>query len=101
MARFEGKLTSVTEVAHPKPAPDVYLLAAGKFGVAPRRCAVVEDSPTGVTAAVAAQMTVFGYASMTPAHRLREAGAHFIFVSMSQLPALINASAVGQSSQTL
>lgn len=87
--RFEGRLTSVTEVANPKPAPDVYLLAASKFAVAPSNCVVVEDSPTGVAAAVAAGMTVLGFAAQTPANRLLDAGAHRVFDAMSLLPALI------------
>lgn len=90
LARFEGRITSVTEVTHPKPAPDVYLLAASKFGARAERCVAIEDSPTGVMSAVAAGMTVLGYAGLTPAHRLRDAGAHQVFDSMRQLPALIN-----------
>ena len=41
-----------------KPAPDIYLLAAEKLGVAPRHCLVFEDSIAGITAAKAAGMTV-------------------------------------------
>jgi HAD superfamily hydrolase (TIGR01509 family) len=48
-----------------KPAPDIYLLAAEKLGMAPARCVVVEDSNNGVEAAAAAGMrcvvTVSGY----------------------------------------
>jgi len=47
-----------SDVASPKPAPDVYLLAAERLGVAPAQCLVLEDSPTGVRAALAAGMTV-------------------------------------------
>lgn len=89
LRRFEGKLTSVTEVPHPKPAPDVYLLAAKRMGVAPADCAVVEDSPTGVAAGVAAGMKVFGYAASTPPLLLLQAGAHRVFDSMTKLPELI------------
>lgn len=46
------------EVAHPKPAPDVYLLAAEKLGVSPSRCLALEDSMPGSQAAVAAGMRV-------------------------------------------
>ena len=46
------------EVAHGKPSPDVYLLAAARLGVAPGDCLVVEDSLNGVLAAKAAGMTV-------------------------------------------
>jgi HAD superfamily hydrolase (TIGR01509 family) len=89
LPRFEGKLFSVPEVARSKPAPDVFLYAAGKFGIAPEACVVVEDSPIGVAAAVAAGMTVCGYAALMPASRLRAAGAHHIVTDMAHLPALI------------
>lgn len=88
-SRFEGKLFSVTDVKNPKPAPDVFLYAAERSGVEPHACVVVEDSPTGVMAAVAAGMTVLGYAALTPAHRLRAAGAHRVFDRMHDLPSLL------------
>ncbi|MGO4307656.1 HAD family hydrolase [Cupriavidus sp. RAF12] len=80
---------TATEVEHSKPAPDVYLLAARTMGVDPSRCAVVEDSPTGVTAGVAAGMTVFGYAARTNADELRAAGVKTVFTDMRDLPELI------------
>lgn len=88
LKRFDGRLYSVTEVAHAKPAPDVFLHAAAKNATAPAYCRVVEDSPTGVQAGVAAGMTVFGYAGLTPRQRLIEAGAHFVVDDMSELPSL-------------
>ena len=39
-----------------KPAPDLYLLAAGKLGVAPERCLAIEDTPRGIASAKAAGM---------------------------------------------
>ena len=89
LPHFEGKLFSVTEVARAKPAPDVFLHAASHCGVAPADCAVVEDTPTGVAAAVAAGMTVLGFAALTPRDRLRAAGAHCVFDDMAELPALL------------
>jgi HAD superfamily hydrolase (TIGR01509 family) len=89
LQKFAGKVYSVTEVARSKPFPDVYLHAAKQMGFAPSVCAVIEDSPTGVRAGVAAGMTVFGYCALTPAQRLREAGAHQIFKHMRELPALL------------
>lgn len=80
---------SATEVERSKPAPDVYLLAARTMGVAPARCAVIEDSPTGVTAGVAAGMTVFGYAARNDANTLLAAGARHIFRDMRDLPELV------------
>jgi HAD superfamily hydrolase (TIGR01509 family) len=88
LPRFEGKLYSVTEVAHAKPAPDVFLYAAAKNGTAAARCRVVEDSPTGVKAAVAAGMMVFGYAGLTPRQRLIEAGANVVVKDMAELSKL-------------
>lgn len=49
---------SSDEVEHGKPAPDVYLEAARRLGIAPERCLVVEDSLNGVRAARAAGMVV-------------------------------------------
>ena len=51
-------VVSSDEVAHGKPAPDVYLEAARQLGVEPAACLVVEDSLNGVRAARAAGMTV-------------------------------------------
>ena len=45
-----------SEVEHAKPAPDVYLLAASRLGVAPENCTVVEDAAAGIAAAKAAGM---------------------------------------------
>ena len=74
--RFEGRIFSAVEVARGKPAPDLFLLAAERMGVVPRRCAVVEDSVHGVRAGVAAGMTVFGYAGgLTAEPELVAAGA--------------------------
>ncbi|HYG05528.1 MAG TPA: HAD family phosphatase [Stenotrophomonas sp.] len=56
LQRFDAICTS-TDVAQPKPAPDIYLLAAQRLRVAPPHCLVLEDSPTGVRAALAAGMT--------------------------------------------
>jgi HAD superfamily hydrolase (TIGR01509 family) len=90
LPRFEGKLFSGSEVAHPKPAPDLFLHAAQRCRVAPADCVVVEDTPTGVAAAVAAGMAVLGYAALTPRHRLEAAGAHHLFDRMAELPPLLS-----------
>jgi beta-phosphoglucomutase-like phosphatase (HAD superfamily) len=54
----------------------------------PAHCVVVEDTPSGVTAAVAAGMRVLGYAADSDAAALRGAGAE-VFESMGDLPALV------------
>ena len=89
LPQFRGKMYSVTEVAQSKPFPDVFLHAARQQGVMPADCAVIEDTPTGVRAGVAAGMTVFGYCALTPKQRLIEAGAHHTFECMRDLPRLI------------
>lgn len=54
-ALFETVVT-IEDVAHPKPAPDLFLEAARRLGVAPNRCVVFEDSPQGIQAAESAGM---------------------------------------------
>ncbi len=89
LPRFQDRMFSATEVAHGKPAPDIYLYAASRCGVEPRACAVIEDSAPGVAAGVAAGMTVYGYCAFTPESRLLAAGAHHTFDAMAKLPALL------------
>jgi HAD superfamily hydrolase (TIGR01509 family) len=92
---FEGRIFSGHELPRSKPAPDVYLAAAGALSVAPARCAVVEDTITGVTAGVAAGATVFGYSPPEAGHdsaeALRRAGAVHILTDMAQLPVVLEA----------
>jgi HAD superfamily hydrolase (TIGR01509 family) len=86
--RFEGRIFSADDVDHGKPAPDLFLLAAERMGVAPGACVVVEDSPFGVQAARAAEMRSFGYAGgIMSRERLREADV--VFDDMRELPALL------------
>lgn len=54
------------EVEHPKPQPDVYLLAAHRLGVDPARCLAFEDTETGSRAAVAAGMQVVVVPDLKP-----------------------------------
>ncbi len=55
-----GVIVSASDVANPKPAPDLYLAAAAALGADPERCAALEDSPPGASSALAAGMTVIG-----------------------------------------
>jgi beta-phosphoglucomutase-like phosphatase (HAD superfamily) len=61
LAGFDGAFAvtiSSEEVARGKPAPDVYLEAARRLGIAPGRCVAIEDSANGLRAADAAGMAV-------------------------------------------
>jgi HAD superfamily hydrolase (TIGR01509 family) len=89
---FAGRLFSATQVAHPKPAPDLFLLAAQTLGAQPAQCVVVEDSRLGVQAGVAAGMPVLGYAPGGDGAALATAGAR-VFHDMAALPALVEATA--------
>ena len=96
---FDPHLFSSTMVTRGKPAPDIFLHAAREMGAAPARCAVIEDSVPGVTAALAAGMTVLGFVGgdhCPPGHadKLRALGAHAIFDAMSELPRIIAAEGV-------
>lgn len=89
---FGDRVFTGDQVTQPKPAPDVYLLAARTLGVPPARCLVVEDSVAGALAAHAAGMTVLGYVggahdAAHQAQALRAVGASDCFARMSELPA--------------
>ena len=88
ITRFRGHLYSGQTLGAPKPAPDLYLHAARQLGAAPADCVVIEDSPTGARAAVAAGMRCLGYVAHTPAERLATVGAEPFF-NMADLPGLI------------
>lgn len=83
----EGIVFSAQDVGKGKPAPDLFLHAAERMGVAPDRCVVVEDSRLGVQAAQAAGMDVYGFTAMTAEAELD--GARGFFASMEELPALL------------
>ena len=85
---FGAHVFSGHDLPRSKPFPDVYLAAAQSLGVAPARCLVIEDTPTGIEAGVAAGATVWGYCPQAEqANALRAAGAHEVFASMAELPA--------------
>jgi HAD superfamily hydrolase (TIGR01509 family) len=84
----ERALFSAESVARGKPYPDLFSRAAEVMGVEESRCVVVEDTPSGVIAGVAADMRVLGYAADSDEAALREAGAE-TFHSMDELPGLL------------
>ena len=83
----EGRVFSSQDVGRGKPAPDLFLYAAERMGVAPERCVVVEDCPLGVRAANAAGMDVYGFTAMTPAAKLT--GATQLFSDLGELADLL------------
>jgi HAD superfamily hydrolase (TIGR01509 family) len=89
LARFDGRIFSAVEVAHGKPAPDLFLHAAQRMGADPARCVVVEDSHHGVEAARAAGMWAFAYAGGLTAAATLEGPRTTVFSDMRRLPALI------------
>ncbi|MCJ8159609.1 HAD family phosphatase [Sphingomonas sp. LaA6.9] len=92
---FDGHLYSGREhVTRTKPAPDIYLHAASAIGANPAQTLVIEDSPTGVQAAIAAGMTVVGLCAGGHCRpglgdRLRDAGAHHVVANYSEVSALL------------
>jgi HAD superfamily hydrolase (TIGR01509 family) len=92
--RFEGWIFSADEVAHGKPAPDIFLHAAERMGTpaTPAACAVIEDSVSGVEAALAAHMSVFAFTGgVTSAEKLSRPGpgGATLFEHMAALPDLL------------
>jgi HAD superfamily hydrolase (TIGR01509 family) len=86
--QFGEHIYVTSMVARPKPAPEIYLLAAERLGAAPANCIVVEDSPAGAAAALAAGMRVLGYAPGATAAAMQQSGAQVIR-SMDELVATI------------
>jgi beta-phosphoglucomutase-like phosphatase (HAD superfamily) len=89
---FVGRVFSGHEMARSKPAPDVYLAAARQLGLAGSDCLVIEDTPVGVTAGVAAGATVWAYCPQPEAGAaLLAAGASRVFSLMADVPGMLAA----------
>lgn len=93
---FAARTFSAEDVAQPKPAPDLFLLAASSMNAKPDTCVVIEDSASGVTAAKAAGMFVCGYAAMGQGQKLRAAGADLIFDDMSKFTEILRTAGAAQ-----
>lgn len=85
---FDAVVTS-SDVQHPKPAPDIYLLAAQRLGIDPARCLALEDSPTGTRAALAAGMTVIQVPDLVHPDAGVRALGHRIVESLHDVRALL------------
>ena len=91
---FGANLFSASEVKNGKPAPDIFLLAASRMGIEPKRCLVLEDSSAGVTGAKAAGMKTVGFlggSHIRSNHRARleAAGADIIAESYGDVAKLL------------
>lgn len=73
LRRFFPVSVSSAEVAHGKPAPDIFLRAAELLGVPPAECCVIEDSKPGIAAGLAAGMRVIAITNTHPADELQRA----------------------------
>lgn len=76
-------IVSGKDVSAGKPDPQVFLVAAKNVGVEPDRCAVIEDAPAGVEAALAAGMVAVAITTEHPRSRLD--AAHLVIDRMSEL----------------
>jgi HAD superfamily hydrolase (TIGR01509 family) len=81
-------LFSAHDVPLPKPDPAIFQHAAATMNVEPSACAVVEDTASGIMAAVAGGMRAIGYAADSDERALRNAGAEIIW-SLNELPELL------------
>jgi len=91
---FDPHIYSGEQVANGKPAPDLFLFAAGKLEVQPAATLVIEDSANGVKAGLAAGMTVWGFVGGGHSHdghaeQLHAAGAHRVVDSHGNLAELL------------
>lgn len=91
---FDPYLFSGRDVAHSKPAPDLFFMAAERMNMRPDDCIVIEDTSLGVEGAKRAGMRVFGFIGAShrvpsDAGMLRQAGADLIFDDMTALPNLL------------
>ena len=86
---FGEKIFTASEVNAPKPSPEIFLYASKKMGFKPTECVVIEDSVTGVRAAVKANMKVYGIINnLFSENDLKNAGA-IPFKNMLELPKLL------------
>lgn len=92
--QFAPNVFSTAQVAHGKPAPDVFLFAARQMRAAILDCVVVEDSVPGVCAARAARMRAIGYVGAShngpdQRQRLLDEGASDVIDDLRRLPELL------------
>ena len=92
LMRFIQHITGGDDVNAGKPAPDVFIDAAKKLGVAPKHCLAFEDSNNGATAALAAGMWVIQIPDLAPSNRLPNPPDYNICYSLGEAASLIGLS---------
>lgn len=85
---MESARFSAESVSRGKPSPELFFYAAEAMRAEPRNCVVVEDTPSGVIAAVSAGMRALGYVADSDERAMRDAGAETMH-SLAHLPALL------------
>ena len=95
LPHLDPHIYTAAMVAHGKPAPDLFLYAAAQHGVLPERCLVVEDSLSGVVAALAAGMPVVGFVGGSHiraghADAMRDAGCVEVFGRMDEVATFLD-----------
>ena len=95
LTTFFDVIVTGEEIERGKPAPDIYLRAAGKLGVPADACLVIEDALSGIAAAKAAGMRV----AAIPDTRFVDAGdyekqADYLLSDLSEIPALVRSAAI-------
>lgn len=92
--RFDAVI-GAEQVLRGKPAPDIFLKAAGAVGIAPQDCVVFEDAPNGIRAAKAAGMYAVGITTLASVQVLEDAGADAVLSTFEVLPPAVEARLFG------
>jgi HAD superfamily hydrolase (TIGR01509 family) len=87
LAQSFDAIVTGNDVEKKKPDPQIFLLAAKRLGLDPKRCLVVEDATNGIRAGKAAGCRCLGLTTSFDADALRKAGADFIAADLSGVPA--------------
>ncbi len=87
LRRFFSVTVSASEIHHGKPAPDIFLKAAGMLGVAPANCWVIEDSKPGIAAGLAAGMRVIAITTTHLAEELK--GADYVVRTYPEIATIL------------
>jgi len=95
LRRLFEHVVGAEDVAHGKPAPDIYLKAARALGVEPAACVAFEDAVNGILSARAAGMVAVGVTTMMDERALAQAGARWSLPDFRALPAELEARLFG------